>query len=72
MYITSTTALPLGAALFTVPLFMGEHAQTITIFTGIGLGVIILGIKPYRALIVTGLAVYRFIPTLIAATKKDL
>jgi len=48
MYATSAVVLPLGALAFTFPLFLGDHAEDFTIYTGIGLGVVIAGLLIYR------------------------
>lgn len=48
MYVASTVVLPLGAVCFTVPAFMGLHVQTFTVFVGVGLGLVLLGLIIYR------------------------
>ena len=50
MYIASTLVLPLGSAAFTIKAFMGVHATPFNVYTGVGLGVILLGLIIYRFL----------------------
>eukprot|EP01128_Nolandella_sp_AFSM9_P002448 TRINITY_DN1281_c0_g1_i2.p1 TRINITY_DN1281_c0_g1~~TRINITY_DN1281_c0_g1_i2.p1 ORF type:complete len:135 (+),score=40.47 TRINITY_DN1281_c0_g1_i2:314-718(+) len=59
-YATSTVLLPLGSIAFTFNAFMGKHAQPFDEFTGIGLGVVLMG-----------LLTYRFADTIWKKIKKD-
>lgn len=51
MYIASTVVLPLGSVAFTSKALLGPfHAQPFTVYTGAGLGVVLLGLIVYRFL----------------------
>lgn len=48
MYIASTVVLPLGSLCFTIPAFLGEHADSFTAYDGAGLSVVLIGLIIYR------------------------
>eukprot|EP00899_Mesostigma_viride_P001727 jgi/Mesvir1/11555/Mv17929-RA.1 len=48
MYIASTAILPLASVAFTFKSLMGPHSDSFNMYTGIGLGVTILGLIIYR------------------------
>lgn len=48
MYATSTLVLPLGSIAFTITAFLGKHAKAFNVYTGAGLGVVLVGLMIYR------------------------
>jgi len=48
MYATSTVVLPLGSIAFTLHVFLSDHAIPFDKFTGIGLGIVLVGLIIYR------------------------
>jgi len=48
MYVASTVVLPLGGVAFTLSFIFGPHASQFTIFNGVGLLIVLLGLICYR------------------------
>ena len=48
MYVASTVVLPLGSVAFTRKFLLGVHASQFTLFNGVGLVVVLVGLIIYR------------------------